>query len=38
VAGAGPDRVVAPELAAANELITSGAVLEAAESVIGPLQ
>jgi histidine ammonia-lyase len=38
VGGVGPDRVVAPELAAANELITSGAVLEAAETVIGSLR
>jgi histidine ammonia-lyase len=38
VAGAGPDRVVAPELAAAEELIRSGAVVEAAESVAGRLQ
>jgi histidine ammonia-lyase len=38
VAGPGPDRIVAPELAAAEELIRSGAVIEAAESVVGPLQ
>jgi histidine ammonia-lyase len=38
VAGAGPDRFVAPELAAAEELIRSGAVVEAAESVAGRLQ
>ena len=38
VAGVGPDRVVAPELAAAESLIRSGAVVEAAESVTGPLR
>ncbi|HEV2140446.1 MAG TPA: histidine ammonia-lyase [Candidatus Dormibacteraeota bacterium] len=38
VAGVGPDRVVAPELMAAEELIRSGAVVEAAESVTGRLQ
>src|SRR6202165_2757024 len=37
VPGAGPDRVLAPELAAAEELIRNGAVLNAAESVTGPL-
>jgi hypothetical protein len=30
--------VLAPELAAANDLITSGAVIEAAESVVGALR
>lgn len=38
VAGPGPDRVLAPELAAANDLITSGAVIEAAQSVVGRLR
>jgi histidine ammonia-lyase len=38
VPGAGADRFLAPELAAAEELIRTGAVLEAAESVTGPLQ
>jgi histidine ammonia-lyase len=38
VAGVGPDRFVAPELAAAEELIRSGGVVEAAESVAGRLQ
>src|SRR5579872_1003609 len=38
VAGLGPDRVVAPELAAADGLIRSGAVIEAAESAVGRLQ
>jgi histidine ammonia-lyase len=37
VQGVGPDRFLAPELAAAEELIRSGAVLKAAESVTGPL-
>jgi len=38
VGGAGPDRVVAPELAAAKALIASGAIVAAAESVTGKLQ
>jgi histidine ammonia-lyase len=38
VPGVGADRFLAPELAAAEELIRTGAVLEAAESVTGPLQ
>jgi len=38
VKGVGPDRVVAPELAAAEELIRSGAVVEAAEAVAGRLK
>jgi histidine ammonia-lyase len=38
VAGVGPDRVVAPELAAAEALIRSGAVLSAAQAVTGPLK
>ena len=38
VAGVGPDRVVAPELAASERLIRSGAVIEAAESAAGPLR
>jgi histidine ammonia-lyase len=38
VPGAGPDRFLAPELAAAEELIRRGAILEAAESVTGRLQ
>jgi histidine ammonia-lyase len=37
VAGVGPDRFVAPELAAAEGLIRSGAIVQAAESVIGVL-
>ena len=37
VPGVGPDRFLAPELAAAEDLIRSGAVLEAAESVTGHL-
>jgi histidine ammonia-lyase len=38
VRGPGPDRVVAPELAAAAALIRSGAVVGAAEKVIGRLR
>ncbi|GAC1470577.1 MAG: histidine ammonia-lyase [Candidatus Dormibacteraceae bacterium] len=37
VPGVGPDRYLAPELAAAEELIRSGAILEAAESITGVL-
>ena len=37
VPGVGADRYLAPELAAAEELIYSGAILEAAESVTGTL-
>jgi histidine ammonia-lyase len=37
VQGVGPDRFLAPELAAAEELIRTGAVLEAAESITGHL-
>jgi histidine ammonia-lyase len=37
VAGVGPDRFVAPELAAAEGLIRSGAIVQAAESIIGVL-
>jgi histidine ammonia-lyase len=38
VEGPGPDRVVSPELDVARSLITTGAVVEAAELVVGPLQ
>ena len=38
VPGVGPDRVIAPELAAAEALIRSGEVVAAAESVVGRLQ
>jgi histidine ammonia-lyase len=38
VKGPGPDRSLAPELAAAESLVRGGAVLEAAQSVVGPLQ
>lgn len=38
VAGPGPDRFLAPELAAVEALIASGAVLSAVESEIGGLQ
>ncbi len=37
VQGVGPDRFMAPELAAAEELIRTGAVLQAAESMTGAL-
>src|SRR6202140_1534187 len=37
VPGVGADRVLAPELAAAEELIRSGAIVKAAESITGPL-
>ena len=38
VAGVGPDRYLAPELAAAEALVDSGAVLAAVESTIGELR
>jgi histidine ammonia-lyase len=38
VPGPGPDRHLAPEVAAATSLVRSGALLDAAQSVIGPLQ
>ena len=38
VGGPGPDRFLAPELAAAESLMRSGAVLEAAEAAIGKLR
>jgi histidine ammonia-lyase len=38
VPGAGPDRVVAPEIAAAESLLRSGAVIKAAQAVTGNLQ
>ena len=38
VPGVGPDRVLAPELAAAEALIRSGAAVAAAEAVVGRLQ
>ncbi|MBC8363818.1 MAG: histidine ammonia-lyase [Actinobacteria bacterium] len=37
VPGPGPDRFLSPELAAAEELLRSGAVLDAVEEAIGPL-
>ena len=37
VAGAGPDRHLAPELAAAERLVASGALLGAVVAAIGPL-
>jgi histidine ammonia-lyase len=38
VEGPGPDRFLAPELAATEALVRSGAVLEAAEAVTGKLK
>ena len=38
VAGAGPDRFLAPELAAAEELVRAGAVVAAAQRVAGTLR
>jgi histidine ammonia-lyase len=38
VPGVGPDRFLAPDLAAAEKLIRSGAVVEAAESITGTLE
>ena len=38
VAGVGADRVLAPELAAAEDLIRRAVILEAAQSIVGPLQ
>jgi len=38
IAGSGPDRYVAPDLAAAEELVRSGAVLAAVQSRLGALQ
>jgi histidine ammonia-lyase len=38
VGGPGPDRFLAPELAAAEALVRSGAVLEAAEAITGKLR
>jgi histidine ammonia-lyase len=37
VPGPGPDRFLAPELASVEELIRTGAVLEAVEAAVGPL-
>ena len=37
VEGPGPDRYLAPELAAVEELVRSGAVVAAVEDAIGPL-
>jgi histidine ammonia-lyase len=37
VPGAGPDRWLAPELAAVEELVSSGALLDAVQSATGPL-
>jgi len=37
VEGPGPDRYLAPEIAAAADLVRSGAILRAVEAVTGPL-
>jgi histidine ammonia-lyase len=37
VPGVGPDRFVAPELAAASELVTSGELVAAVEAAVGTL-
>jgi histidine ammonia-lyase len=37
VPGFGPDRFLAPELAAADELVRSGELVDAVEAVVGPL-
>jgi histidine ammonia-lyase len=37
VPGPGPDRFLAPELAAVEELVRAGSVLEAVEAAVGPL-
>ncbi len=38
VPGPGPDRFLAPELAAVEALVSSGSVLEAVEAAVGPLR
>jgi histidine ammonia-lyase len=38
VPGPGPDRYLAPELAAVEALVRSGAVVDAVEAAIGPLR
>ena len=38
IPGAGPDRWLAPELAQAEALVASGAVLDAVEGAIGSLE
>jgi histidine ammonia-lyase len=38
VPGPGPDRFLAPELAVVEELVRSGAVLDAVEAAVGPLK
>ena len=37
IAGPGPDRILAPDLAVADELVTSGAVVESVTAAVGPL-
>jgi histidine ammonia-lyase len=38
VGGIGPDRFLAPELAAAEEAVLAGSILAAVEASIGPLE
>jgi histidine ammonia-lyase len=38
VPGPGPDRFLSPELASVEELVSSGAVLDAVEAAVGPLR
>jgi len=38
VAGIGPDRWLAPEIEAAHELVSGGAIVSAAEAVVGELE
>jgi histidine ammonia-lyase len=38
IEGPGPDRYLAPEIEAAYQLVSSGAVVAAAETVTGPLR
>jgi histidine ammonia-lyase len=37
IAAPGPDRWLAPDLAAAEDLVRTGAVLDAVEAAVGPL-
>ena len=37
IAGPGPDRWLAPDLAAAEELVAGGALLDAVEAAVGEL-
>jgi histidine ammonia-lyase len=37
IAGPGPDRWLAPDLAAADELVTHGVLQDAVEAAVGPM-